>query len=94
MYPRILKKLRDCIRKRQYVVTVHADEEMDEDNLSIFDVERIILTGNITEKQKDRETGEQKYIVKGNSIDGRRLVAVTKLGPTGKAIMITVFEDE
>ena len=94
MYPRILKKLRDYIRESRYVVSVHADEEMNEDNLSIFDVERTILTGEIAERQKDKETGEWKYIVKGSSIDGRRVVVVTKLGPTGKAIIITVFEDE
>ena len=94
MYPRILKKLRDYIRESRYIVSVHADEQMDEDNLSIFDVERTILTGQIAERQKDKETGEWKYIVKGNSMDGRRVVVVTKLGPTGKAIIITVFEDE
>ena len=67
---------------------------MDEDNLLIFDVERTILTGQIAERQKDKETGEWKYIVKGNSMDGRRVVVVTKLSPTGKAIIITAFEDE
>ena len=94
MYPRILKKLRDYIRENRYVVSVHADEEMDEDDLSIFDVERTILTGEIVERQKDKETGEWKYIVKGNSIDDRRVAVVTKFGPTGKAFIITVFEDE
>ena len=94
MYPRILKKLRDYIRESRYVVSVHADEEMDEDNLLIFAVERTILTGQIAERQKDKETGEWKYIVKGNSMDGRRVVVVTKLSPTGKAIIITAFEDE
>ena len=35
--------MRDKIRSRQYVMTLHADEEMDEDGLSIFDVESAIL---------------------------------------------------
>ena len=94
MYPRILKKLRDCIRENRYVISIHADEEMADDDLSIFDVERTLLAGEIVERQRDKETGEWKYIVKGSSIDNRKIVVVTKLGPTGKAIIITVFEDE
>ncbi|WP_353740573.1 DUF4258 domain-containing protein [Desulfoferrobacter suflitae] len=46
--------MREKIRTRQYVMTVHAEEEMDEDGLSIFDVERCILTGEIIARQKDR----------------------------------------
>ena len=76
------------------MATLHADDEMDEDHLSIFDVERTILTGEIVERQKDKDTGEWKYLVKGYSTDDREVVAVTKLGPTGKAVIITVFEDE
>lgn len=94
MYPRILTKLRDCSRESRYVVSLHADEEMDEDNLSIFDIERTILTGEIVERQKDNETGEWKYVVKGNTLGDRRAVVVTKFGATGQALIITVFEDE
>ncbi len=36
MYDRILKQMRDKVRTRQYVMTLHAEEEMDEDGLSIF----------------------------------------------------------
>jgi len=39
-------------------MTLHAEEEMDDDNLSIFDVERGILTGRIIERQQDRDTEE------------------------------------
>ena len=57
MFPQVLKRLRECIRERRYVMTLHAEEEMDHDDLSIFDVERAVLTGEIIERQKDRETG-------------------------------------
>jgi len=30
--------MREKIRTRQYVMTIHAEEEMDEDGLTIFDV--------------------------------------------------------
>ena len=50
MFERVLKQIREKIRTRQYVMTVHAEEEMDEDDQTIFDVERCILTGEIIEK--------------------------------------------
>ncbi len=43
-----------------YVMTMHADEEADEDGLSILDIESVILTGSIVERQRDGETWELK----------------------------------
>lgn len=62
--------MREKIRLRQYVMTVHADEEMDDDGLTIYDVENAILTGEIVERQKDRETSEAKFLVRGKTVDG------------------------
>jgi len=47
VFERILNQLREKVRARQYVMTLHANEEMDEDGLTIFDVESILLSGNI-----------------------------------------------
>ncbi len=47
MFERILNQLREKVRTRQYVMTVHAEDEMDEDSLTIFDVESVILSGKI-----------------------------------------------
>ena len=91
MFDRIMRRMREKIHTRQYVMTIHAEEEMDDDRLSVFDVERCILTGEITERQKDRLTNEWKYLVNGQSIAGNHLVAVTKFGPTGKLVIITVY---
>jgi len=97
MYDRVLRQMREKIRTRQYVMTVHAEEEMAGDNLSIFDVEHVILTGEITERQKDRDTGEWKYLVEGETIAGDGLashamaVVVAKLSITNKLVMITVY---
>jgi len=52
VYERILKQMRERIRTRFYVMTLHAEEEMDEDGLTIFDVERGILTGEIIKRQR------------------------------------------
>ncbi len=91
MYDRILKRMQEKIRTRQYVMTLHAEEEMDDDELSIFDIERCILTGEITERQKDRVSEEWKYVIEGQSISGDKVGTVTKLSVTGKLIIITVY---
>lgn len=91
MFERILKQMRESVRALQYVMTVHAEEEMNSDDLSVFDIEHSILTGQIIERQKDSETGEWKYLVRGKSVGGADVVAVTKLSPTGKLIIITVY---
>jgi len=91
MYGRILRRIQERIRTRQYVMTLHAEEEMDDDELSIFDIERCILTGEIIERQKDRDTEEWKYVIEGQSIAGDKIGTVTKLSITGKLIIITVY---
>lgn len=91
MYDRILKRMREKIRTRQYVMTLHAEEEMVDDNLSIFDVERVILTGRIIERQKDRVTAEWKYLIEGETVASELAVVVAKLSVTGKLVIITVY---
>jgi hypothetical protein len=44
-------------------MSIHAEEEMNDDDLSIFDVERCILVGRILERQKDKVTAEWKYLI-------------------------------
>ncbi|MCD6139337.1 MAG: DUF4258 domain-containing protein [Deltaproteobacteria bacterium] len=83
--------MREKIRTRQYVMTLHAEEEMDDDNFSIFDVERGILTGKIIERQKDRITAEWKYLIKGETVAGDPVVVVARLSITGKLVIITVY---
>ena len=94
MFPETLVKFKECVRENRYVVTLHGEEEMDEDELSIFDVERAILTGAIIERQKDSKKGEWKYIVRGQIIDGQEIAVVAKFSPTKKMVIITVYRDE
>lgn len=91
LYPRILERFRSRIRERRYVITLHALDELDEDALSVFDVERAILTGEIVERQRDQTTRERKYLVRGRAVDGRQIVVVSKLGATDKLIVITAW---
>ncbi|MBV7329876.1 DUF4258 domain-containing protein [Chloroflexi bacterium TSY] len=86
--------MKEKIRQRQYVMTIHAEEEMDDDELSIFDVERAILTGSIVERQQDHQTGEWKYLVLGQSVHGIEMTVVGKVSITGKLVIITVYRED
>ena len=91
MFERILKRMREKVRKRQYVMTRHARKEMDDDGLTIYDVERSILTGEIQEHQKDKVTAELKYRIRGKTVEGSDVEVIAKLSPTGKVVIITVY---
>jgi len=91
LFDRILRVMRDKIRKREYVMTIHTEEEMNNDCLTIYDVERGILTGKILERQKDTETTEWKYRINGQTISGGEVEIIAKLSPTGKLVIITVY---
>lgn len=93
MYERILRQMRERIRMRIYVMTTHAEDEMNDDNFSIFDVERAILTGQIIERQQDHDTGEWKYLVSGQSEHGIEMVVVGKISVTDKLVIITVYSE-
>ncbi len=91
MFERILERLRAKVCTRQYVMTLHAEDEMNDEGFTIFDAERGILTGEIIERQKDIVTAEWKYIVRGKAVDGGPVCIVTKLSPTGKMVILTVY---
>jgi len=83
--------MREKVRNRQYVMTLHAEDEMEDDALTIDDVEHALLTGQIVERQRNRETKEWKYLVTGRSRAGNAVGVVAKLSPTGKLVIITVY---
>ena len=94
MYNQVLQQVRDKIRTRRYVVTIHAEEEMDDDSISIFDVESVVLSGQIDERQKDTETAEWKYLITGETLAGEKATIVGKLSVTEKLVIITVYRGE
>lgn len=91
MYERILSRMRRLVLEQQYIVTLHADEEMNADDLTAYDVERAILTGNILERQRDTATSEYKYRLRGRALDGTPMEIVAKISITNKLVFITVY---
>jgi len=94
MFDRVLKRMRERIQSRQYVMTLHAEEEMDAYGLTIYDVERGILSGKVLRRQRDELTREWKYRIRGRTIDGIEVEVIAKLGPTGKLVVLTVYLPE
>jgi hypothetical protein len=54
MFDRIFNRMPDKVRTAEYVMTIHAEEEMDDDGLTVFDIANAILTGKIVERQTGR----------------------------------------
>ncbi|MBK7662204.1 MAG: DUF4258 domain-containing protein [Sterolibacteriaceae bacterium] len=79
-------RVRQLVRSLNYVVSVHAAEELEDDNLSILDLESVLLTGEIIERQRDRNSREVKTIVRGRTIEGHEAESVVKLGGAGDAL--------
>ena len=84
-------QIRALVRSLNYVVTTHASDELDDDNLSILDLENIVLTGSITSRQRDRETREVKCVIQGVTLDGGAAETIVKVGHGGKLVFITVY---
>jgi uncharacterized protein DUF4258 len=73
-------------------MTVHAAEEMAEDNLDILDIEQAILNGQIVRRQKDEPRGT-KYVVEGFAADGTTSVGVVgRFIGRGRYLIITIYE--
>ena len=86
-----ISRIRDLVRTLNYVVSIHAADELHDDNLSILDLESIILTGRIVERQRDRHTRETKVLIRGIALDGSVAEAVAKAGLSGTLFVITVY---
>ena len=86
-----IARIRHLIRTLNYVVSTHAADELEDDHLSILDLENIVLTGQIVERQRDRATREVKYVIQGTTLEGSTGEVVIKVGQSGRLVVITVY---
>lgn len=91
MFDRVLRRMQALVRASEYVLTLHGHEEMEADGLTVYDVEHVILTGRIVERQRDRPRRECKYLVEGETLSGDAARVVSEVGPTGKLVVVTVY---
>ncbi len=66
-------------------MTVHAVEEMAEDNLDLTDVETAILNGRLIKREKDEPRGT-RYTVHGTGADG-----TTSVGTVGDSLRVAAI---
>ncbi|MYG07084.1 DUF4258 domain-containing protein [Candidatus Poribacteria bacterium] len=83
--------MQEKVQNQEYVLTLHAEDEMDQDDLTSFDIENALLTGKIVGRQRDLQSGEWKYVVEGQTHGSEIAVVVTKLTFSRKLVIITVY---
>jgi len=76
---RAIDKLRSLIRDQKYLISIHANKEMSNDELTAMDVENAILTGGT------------RYEVIGKSCDDRAIAVVCRDSGAGWLRIITVY---
>lgn len=90
MYPKILEKMRESVKQNRVILTVHAIEEMDADDLLKEDLEHCILQGEIVTRQWDGDFHAYKYVLQGETLSGEASEVVVKLRGE-KIIIITAY---
>lgn len=86
-----ITRFREFVRTLNYFVTIHAAEALEDDHLTILDLENIILTGEVVERQRDRQSREAKFVVRGETLETHVAEVVVKIGPTERLVVITAY---
>jgi hypothetical protein len=89
---RLIDRIREKIRLGEYDMTVHAVEEMAEDDLDVLDIEEAVLNGGVVRSSKDDPRGT-RYTVEGLALDGEKLVGIVgRFHGTSQFLIITVYD--
>ena len=86
-----IEQIRNKVRTETYDLTIHARDEMEEDNLTLSDVENAILNGQIRRRERNA-LRRAKYVIEGTSLDGRPVGVVGRFTETNFFLIITVYE--
>ncbi|MHB8877808.1 MAG: DUF4258 domain-containing protein [Myxococcaceae bacterium] len=87
----IIRRIRRCVREGRYEFSVHALEEMDEDDLTEPDARNVLLRGVIVAELTDDPRGA-RYLVRGTTKGLPEEVAVVcRFLPSGRLRVITVY---
>jgi len=90
MHEKILHEMRARVRLGRIAISVHALDEMRNDNLIPDDLSNCILTGRIIERQFDEAYADYKYVIEGESLDPSEFIHVAaKLGRRNTVVITT-----
>ena len=85
-----IREIRGRIRTKNYEVTGHAEEEREDDDLSVADLQSAILTGRTMQILTNDPRGN-RYVVRGKALDGRGVEVVCRFLASGKLRILTVY---
>jgi Domain of unknown function (DUF4258) len=89
---RVIDRIRQKILLRDYDLTVHAFEEMAEDDLDVFDIEEAVLNVRIVRTYK-RDPRGTRYTIKGLAVDGVTVVGIVgRFHAIDRFLIITVYD--
>jgi len=90
---KIINRIRDAIYEQKYRVSLHANEEMSEDDIEINDIESIVLTGSISRKFTHDPRGA-RYEIIGKTTDGRQGFVICRFLPSKVLLVITAYVEK
>ena len=80
------------MRHERYALSLHAEQEMQEDSFTETDIEEAILNGEIIRTQKDK-LGRKVFTVEGTTDSFRKIRVICRFSDSGQfVIIITVYE--
>ena len=85
-----IREIRERVRTKNYELTGHAEEEREDDQLTVADLREVVLTGRVEEVLTDDPRGD-RYVVRGKAQDGREVEIVCRFLASGKLRIITVY---
>lgn len=85
-----LARIQQCIVRRDYFLSSHAEDEMLDDALDRRDIEHAIRRGRL-EKRLTHDSRGTRYRIEGPAVDGRLIHVVCRFRASGSLIIITVY---
>jgi len=86
----VLRRIRTAVHENRYMMTDHALEEADDDDLTLNDILDVLLFGDLATTHTDDPRGE-RYVVRGN-VDDDEVEVVCRFREDGTLlIIITVY---
>lgn len=87
----VIERIREKIRRRDYFLSSHAEDEMAEDEFERTDVEAAIL-GGLLDKKLTHDARGTRYRLEGPAVDGRLMEVVCRFREDRSLVIITVYE--
>lgn len=87
----IISLIRRLYREEEYILSEHAEEEMQADGLERVDIENVIMNGWVDRKLDDDPRGT-RYCVVGPALDERMIEMVCRFTDSEKLVIITVYD--